>query len=408
LDYINTININRYNQKCNENKNNLTETISKSKVELIQSGYKSKEHNSALIVLTELNNEAQTKFDKEINKNGWIGKTADKTSEIVGSHLCKERIEEKINQNRADIEALEQANADGNFNSKFFEIYGKNYDKQAVEEFKAIYDKTAEIKATKQIAKNNEKALNKYIKYFQEISNIEEEKHYSIKTDKNPDEELKKFEKNLAIAVGGEQILNNIYEQNKEKGVSDRQQKIDIYIDLAQSIMEQDKAKIEELTESKPDIILMKEYTQAYGKAFGYKNDINRDVTEYALAQKARKYAIKVASLQMSVTGVGLTTGMAMTPLNKAGVRVLSKFGMDTADTKTRKENNELNKQTMKKITKNSLIYGCTYLTRLKLYKTLPKIMESDSLISYGIEQLRKFGIQLVTGQVQEQVKKKI
>lgn len=365
-------------------------------------------HNTAITVLSELHKDAQTSFDKQVSLSGWIGKTTDFAADVLGSNYCKKEIQDDIYKNESDIEVLKQADKEGNFNAKFFEVFGVNYDEKSVKSFKEVYDKNVDIKIAKKTAKDNQNALNRYVNFFTkngDLDKIERGGEEAQNNLPNMDKQLDKFEKNLAAILGGKEILNAISVEKNLSGSLSKDEKIELYKDIAHNIMAHDDNKVKELTGGKSDKELKKEYNKAYKEAFGSKNNINKKVSEYAMAQKARKYMLKVYSLKYGVKGIVAMAG-PLKPVTKAAIRSAAKFAMDSADVITREQDNNLDKKKVKNLAKNSALSGLNYLSVVKLYKAVPKVEADNDIVDYSLNEARKFSIRWASGKVRDKIKK--
>lgn len=367
------------------------------------------EKNSAIVLLDKMNSSAQGSLDAQINRTGWIGKTTDITADILGSKYCKKDLSEFLIQNRADIDSLKQANKDGNFNSKFFNIFGVNYNAENVKNFEKIFDKQAKIQAATEISNNTNKQLGDYVKFFEKNNNLEKiERDSQLKQGlPNLDDKIEEFEKALISITGDKDISKKLDKSNRDFGVSEREQKINAYTEFARNLISRDKAAVDELKDGKSFLELKKEYNDAYKKAFGSKNNVSRKVMEYSVLQKARAYFFKLYSLRYGLKAISLAAG-AMSIPTKAVVRSSMKFGMDTANEVTKKEDNKLNKEKVKKFAKNSFFSGMSYATKLKLYKELPKIHSDNKYIEYVLNEIRKMLINYTTDKVTDEIKVKV
>ncbi|MGN0015326.1 MAG: hypothetical protein ACI37T_07920 [Candidatus Gastranaerophilaceae bacterium] len=367
------------------------------------------EKNFAIVLLNRINKQAQDTLNTQVSHTGWIGKTTDLAADVLGSKYCKKDLSELLIQNRADIDTLEQANEDGNFNSKFFDIFGVNYNAENIKNFEKIFDKQAKIQAAKGVLNNTNKKLGGYVKFFEENSDLEQiERNLKIKNDvPNIDKKLDEFGKALISVTGDKNILKELNKKNKDFGKSEREQRISTYTELARELISRDKKALEDLKEGKSSIELKKEFNESYKKAFGSKNNVNRKVMEYSVLQKARAYFFKLYSLRYGLKAVALATGPLSIPA-KAMIRSSMKFGMDTANVVTKKEDNKLTKNTVTKLAKNAVFSGISYATKLKLYKEIPKIHSNNKYIEYGFNEIRKLLIRLTTDKVTNEIKSKV
>lgn len=367
-----------------------------------------RKYSTAISSLKSLNIKAQNAFDKQLQADGWSGKLADKISCLWGSKKRSKLVSEDIQANKADIEHLQNAANEGNFESEFFNIFGVKYDKEAIDNFEKVSDKYTLIQSSTQIADYTESHLRKYTQFFEKhADSINPESPNFNKTKKHPPvaETLANYKQELAKLVGGEENLQKLALSKMPNFITaSREEEIEVYNHIAEGLIYTSKATAEKLKEGKKDKQIQKEYDEAFAKAYGKKNNIQKRVTDYVKAQQIRSVALKDIAMSGIIGTTLALSGTTIPAITGAAVTTVGYFGMDIADLATNKIDNseDMSKDAIKDRIKYSLLYGAEYFVAYSLYDIIPAAESSNKVLNSSLNIARTLGIELSTAFVCE------
>lgn len=369
-----------------------------------------KKYEECVKGLKALNSKAQRTFEQQNQFDGWSAKLGEKISGLWGSKNRSELVKDDINQSKFEIEQLEEAASEGNFQSKFYEIFKVGYNKDAIDKFSQFAEKYTLIQSSEQIAEFTEEHLRGHIDFFEEHKNsINPESPDFDKTKKHPDinKRLSEYKSELSKMVGGDDNLKSLAEKKMQGFITaSKEQEIDVYNQIAEDLIYTTQNNYEQLKEGKKDKELEKEYNRLYEKAFGKTNNIQKRVNKYVLAQQIRSVAVK----DMAIAGiVGASIALTKTQLpNLTGsiVTTAGYFGMDLADLATNGIDNreDLTKESIKNLAKNSLLYGAEYFVGSKLYDIIPTPSTENKILNRTLNVTRTLGIELSSAFVCEYI----
>lgn len=94
-------------------------------------------HTTTVDIMKDQLNNAQKAFDKQMEQDGWAGDLADGISVLWGSDNRASKVRKDLTTYNKNIEELQKAaqKGDAQFNAKFKQIYGKDYDQNAMADY---------------------------------------------------------------------------------------------------------------------------------------------------------------------------------------------------------------------------------------------------------------------------------
>lgn len=368
----------------------------------------SEEYNSAISLLDSMNSKAQRAFDRRLEYEGWSGKLAEKISTLWCSKNRASLVSEDLQIHKSQIERLDLAKKNGNFKSEFFNVFGINYDKKAIKDFEEVSARYTVIKSAEQIAEYTEESLSEYTKFFTKHRNSINPESPDFKSSKkvvNIDQKLEEFKSELTKMVGGKENLRDI-EMLKRKDylTLSKEEQVDLYTDIAEGLIYTSKETAKMLKGDKKDKEIQKEYDNAYKKAFGEDNNIQKRVDKYIKTQQIRSTALKDVAMS-GIIGATLAITKTQTPaLVGAAVSTVGYIGMDLSDLAVNKIPNkeDMGEDVVKDIVKCSAIIGLEYLVGTKMYDVIPEAKTCNKHLNNALEAARTLGIELSVAFVSE------
>lgn len=359
------------------------------------------EHQDTISILTALQSQAEAKYKHQIDATGWCGRLADKISGLWGSKNRAGVVLEDLQQNRADIENLEISASRGNFRSEFFKTFGVNYNKTAIDEFQKEAQHYTLIKSAEQMADTATKELRKHMSFFEEhADSINPESPEFDKTKKHPDMKgaLKQYTTSLEKFVGGKDNLSKLASaKRKDFDTLSMEEQLEVYNEISDSLIYTYTENVKQLKDGKTDKEIQKSYDEAYKKAFGTKNNIQKRVDKYVRAQQIKTVALQDMALSGFIGAAIAISGTSAPALLGAGITAVGTCGFDLSELATNNTDNatDLSKENVKDIVRCSLISGAEYFVGSKLYDIIPEAPAGKSLKNAVHNVARTLGIEL-------------
>lgn len=365
-------------------------------------------YTAVLDTLELMNIKAQNAFDKQKNYDGWSGKVVDKISSLWGSKNRYSAVTEDLQMHKRQVEKLENAARIGNFKAEYFNTFGVNYDEQAVKDFEAVSAKYTAIKSAEQISAYMKENLTEYQKFFTKHKNSinpESPDFESCGKHVNIDKKLDSYKKELEKMVGGKENLRRLeYSQRRDFIILSKEEQIAVLNDISDTLIYTTKATADKLKDGKSDKEIQKEYDEAYKKAFGEKNNIQKRVDKYVQSQQIRSVALK----DFIVAGaIGATIALTQTPapiMTGAAVTTAGYIGLDLSDLATNNIDNkeDLNEASVKDVVKCAAICGLEYIVGSKMYDIIPEPQVKNKVLKSALNTVRTLGIEIPVAFVSE------
>ncbi len=366
------------------------------------------EYKTAINLLDSMNGKAQRAFDRRTEYEGWSGKLAEKISILWGSKNRAPLVSEDLQIHKSQIERLEIAKRTGNFKSEFFNIFGVNYNKEAIKNFENESAKYTLIKTSEQIAEYTDERLSTYTKFFTKHKNSINPESPDFKREGkrvNIDKKLEEFKAELTKMVGGKENLRDIEMLKRKDYITlSKEEQIELYTEIAEGLIYTSKETAKMLKGGKKDKEIQKEYDNAYKNAFGENNNIQKRVDKYIKTQQIRSTALKDIAMS-GIIGATLAITKTQTPaLVGAAVSTAGYIGMDLSDLAVNKIPNkeDMGEEIVKDIVKCSAIIGLEYLVGTKMYDVIPEAKTCNKHLNNALEAARTLGIELSVAFVSE------
>lgn len=364
--------------------------------------------NTAIDALNLMNTKAQTAFDRQKAYDGWSGKLADKLSALWGSKNRASLVSDDLHMHKAQVENLENAARVGNFKSEFYKTFGVGYNEEAINKFETASAKYTLIKSAEQIADYTEKCLSEHVNFFDKHKNSinpenpnfdEYGKHANI------DKKFGEFKEELTKIIGGKENLKELELAKRPDFITlSKEEQIDVYKDIAQTLIYTTNATAEKLKNGKSDKEIQKDYDEAYKAAYGDKNNIQKRVDKYIKTQQIRSTALKDVMMS-GIIGATIALTKTSTPaLVGSAVTTVGYMGMDLADLATNKIDNkeDMSEAALKDIVKCAVICGAEYLVGSKIYDVIPEANSKNKVLNGALNTARTLGIELSVAFVSE------
>lgn len=362
-----------------------------------------KEFKDTITTLNSLQNQAENTFQKQLDAMGWCGKLADKMSTIWLSKNRSNLVSEDLQQNRAQIENLEIAAHRGNFRNEFFKTFGVNYDKEAIDNFQKESQNYTLIKAADQMAETSKEELGEYLKFFEEhFDSINPESSNFNRYKKHPDVagKLTEYKNSLEKYVGGKDNLKQLaMAKRNDFSILSKEEQVEVYNEISESLIYTYQQTANKLKNGKSDKEIQKDYDNAYKKAFGTKNNIQKRVSNYVKAQETRTIAVEDMAISGLIGAAVAISGTGAPALLGAGITTIGYLGFDISELATNNIDNkeDLDKETVKDLVKCSLISGVEYFVGSKLYDIIPDSKTGKKVLDASLNTARTLGIELST-----------
>lgn len=366
------------------------------------------EFQKTITTLNSMQTKAENTYQNQMDSTGWCGRFADKLSTLWGSKNRSSVVSDDLQKSRAEIENLQTAAYKGNFRSEFFNTFGVNYDKKNIDEFEQKSAQYTLIQASSQMAKIASDELREHIKFFDKhADSINPEAPDFNPNKKHPDiaGKMEEYKQSLEKYVGGKENLQNLANSKRRDFVClSREEQIGVYNEIAEGLIYTYSETANKLKNGKTDEEIKKDYDEAYVKAFGKKNNIQKRVNDYVRAQQIRTVAVSDLAVSGMIGAAIALSGTSTPALLGAGLTTASYIGLDISELATNKIDNskDLNKENIKDIVKCSLISGAEYLVGSKMYDIIPEARTGKKILDSTLNVARTLGIELSVAFVSE------
>ncbi len=355
-----------------------------------------------------MNVKAQTAFDKQKAYEGWSGKLADKLSALWGSKNRASLVSDDLQMHKMQVEKLQNAARVGNFRAEFFNTFGVNYDEQNIKDFEQESAKYTAIKTAEQIADYTKEQLTEYTKFFTKHKNsINPESPDFDKNGKhvNIDKKFNCFKEELSKLAGGKENLNALELAKRPDFITlSKEDQISVYKEIADGLIYSSELMAKSLKGDKSREDIQKDYDEAYKKAFGEKNDIQKRVDKYIKTQQIRSTALKDVAMSGIIGATIALTKTNVPTLVGSAVTTVGYIGMNLADLATNKIDNkeDMSEAAVKDIIKCAAICGVEYFVGSKMYDIIPEANSKNKVLNSALNTARTLGIELSAAFVSE------
>ncbi len=364
--------------------------------------------NTTIDALNLMNVKAQTAFDRQLAYDGWSGKLADKISCLWSSKNRASLVSDDLQVHKMQIENLENAARVGNFRSEFFKTFGVNYDEEAIKDYEKASAKYTLIKSADQVADYTKEHLTEYTNFFTKHKNsINPESPDFDKHGRHVDVEKKLdgFKEELTKIVGGKENLKVLELSKRPDFITlSREEQIDVYKDIAEGLIYTSAETAEKLKHGKKIDEIQKEYDEAYKKAFGETNNIQKRVDKYIKTQQIRSTALKDVAMSGIIGATIALSKTSLPTLTGAAVSTVGYIGMDLADLATNKIDNkeDMSEEAVKDVVKCAVLSGVEYIVGSKMYDIIPEANSKNQVLNSALNTARTLGIELSVAFVSE------
>ena len=366
------------------------------------------EFSNTINTLTTMHDKARKSFNEQVALDGWSGKFADKISVLWGSKNRASLVNQDLKTFSQNINKLDKAAQSGNFRNEFREIFGVDFDKDAVDNFQKISENRTLIQASNKIAVETNKKLGSYVSYFDKKADYLSPDKFSDNNHKKFEEarvKLGEFKKNLSSVIGGENSLKELASaENKDFEKLTNEEKAKLYLQISKQLITASQETAKGIRGNKTDKEIQKEYDEAYTKAYGSDNDIVKRVDKYIRSQQVGAMLVR-DSLLAGVIGASIAlTGTSYPITMGSGITLAGNIGLDFSEYLTNNTDNkiDLSKKEVKIILKDAAITGLEYMAGSALYEVIPMANTASSLVNGALNTARTLGIELSTAFVAE------
>lgn len=353
-----------------ENRESLSDV---EKQEILNKTPQEQRQNTVELLSSRIKN-AEGALNAQLDRDGWAGKTVDFVSGAWNSKNRETVVKQDIATAKSQVASLEGAKTQKEFETKFKDIYGVEFDAVQVEAFKKheeTYEKTS-------AAYSVESKFNKKMKSLIARDTLYEESEYrttksgfgAVVTTASKGDVYRRELNNFADFVGmgnKDAGLKQIYDEMKKAGIDPEKatmdEKYSFLHQRAKSCSDLLHAQTMDASGGKDYDQVKNEYENSYTAAFGTKNDIAKRVQDYNASQETGAYVLKSGVKIAGSVVIGVATnGTAIPLLAAAGGTAALTIAVDASDRAT--SNNGLSVDEFSKIAKDAVIdAGSTVLS---------------------------------------------
>ena len=317
---------------------------------------------------------ANENFEKQLDKDGFIAKTYDSLNRLAGSEHDKTDIAANLEEYQEYLSELNKCQTEEEFNAKFKEIFGVEYDPVLVDNYINKQDQFAIATANhiREQSFNNNQGINDLLNDTLGYNGSKTLGRGYQKPEQKYDSALDALAKELCkvetedgtiydmetayayieskfTAAGFDMSIDNIHDGNPEK--------YELLKDIANEYKEYLHQQTLDSLDGRSLEALRTEMEGSYNAAFGITNDISREVQNFCTAQNTATAIGRTGLKTAAAVTLAVATGGTALPLMAAGTAV-SSFGIDSIDSLTSADG--VSKEELLKYGKNAIIDGVT------------------------------------------------
>lgn len=259
--------------------------------------------------LKERGRSAQSSFNNEVKYDGWAGSVANSIKGLWGSENRTEVVRANLTNFNLYVNKLEEAQKEGPeaYSKKFKEIFRIDFNAENM----AIYKKIEQQYKAAMIFSGIEENYQETLKNLLKNPNLLPDSGMLASTTVY-NRELNNFAQFLGQGDVQKGIIQ-IEAAMKEKGLDPKnaslEKKYSILHNLAVEYQKKLHSNTMTITGGKNLDQITKDYNASYNAAFGIKNDIVKQVTQYNLSQQAGAAVVKGAVVMVGSIAIGVATG---------------------------------------------------------------------------------------------------
>ena len=265
---------------------------------------------------------ANQNLQAQLNKDGWAGKAVDKISVLWGSENREKLVKEDISKFESQINELANSSTQTDFETKFKEIYGIEYNPTMVKAYEQRQEQLINATALyglEQAYNDSCKTLLKSPTLTEEIETIYGDDGYDAEFVTAKEQVYNRELNNFASMV------EDIGLAEKGKGIEYLKAKLqESGADLTDNSFDDEYSKLHNMakelqtylnnsvnnaTEGKGYEAFKNECDKTYNAAFGTTNDIAKRVADYNISQQAGAKALKTTVVVTASVIAGIATG---------------------------------------------------------------------------------------------------
>lgn len=373
-------------------------------------------YNDVVKSLELIKDNARDSFEAQCKKNGFISKSYDGIKALWFSNNREKLVKKDIDTYNEQLDELSKSVEKGKFTKTFKKIFGLPYNQENIDKFNKANERLMLASTTKYMADTIEKTIGEDLKIATE--NKGELKGYtdnkflpyaptgsipvaSTYFDRN--QVFSKMEASLSKAVGGNDVLKGMLQNQKIKEDASKEEKYKAYCNIANFLSKTSKNTAEKWSNGKSIKELTKDYNDAYEKAFGWENNIQKRVDRYNRSQQIGLSMLKAGiknPMKLAIVAItGITNPLAVIPAS-----VAIDFGMDMLEKSTNndKKDEELSAKTMKQLAKDTAIDYADYLIDAGFSAVVPNLETGNVILNGMLSGARKTTIDVTTSMITE------
>lgn len=376
---------------------------------------KTKKYEDVVKTLTLFSNNAEKSFEKQYKEDGFFAKSVDAISVLWLSQNRSKVVKQDLDTYNKHIEELNQSIKKGNFEQKFEEIFKVKYEQENIDKFNEANDRLILASTTKYMSDTVNEKLKNDLKIAKDLNG--ELKDHVTKTfipmaptgsipyiyTKTPEKTVfENMEKAITDAVGGKDALSGMLESQNLKADATQKDKYRAYYNIAKFLTDTSKMTAEKCCKGKTQKELKKDYDEAYLKAFGKKNDIQKRVDNYNRSQQIGSSMLQCGvenPVRLALLGLfKLTNPLATIPLS-----VALGYGLDLLENATDKvKENDFLKNSTKELMEETTQSYVDYAIKTGMEMMLPNFKTGNEIINTILSTARRTTVTVTTNMVSE------
>ncbi len=374
---------------------------------------KKEQYGNVVKTLTLFSENAQKSFETQYKKGGVFAKSVDKICGLWMSPNQSKIVKKELETYKNNVDLLNASIEKGTFPKTFKEIFGVKYEQKNIDKFNEVNERLMLASTTQYMANSIEEKLKKDLDIAEKnkgqlkddlvpkVNSLAPTGSIPIMYVSNPKENVyKDMEKAITEAVGGKDALSAMLESQKVKPDATQEEKYHAYYNMAKFLTKTSKMTAEKCSKGKSEKELKKDYDEAYEKAFGKSNDIQKRVDNYNRFQQIGSSMLKSGvknPLRLALIGLmGLTNPLATIPVGVAlgfGFDMLEKATDDVTE-------KDLSKESMKELMESTAESYAYYAIEAGLETVLPTFSTGNKVINAVLSTARDTTINVTTNMV--------
>ena len=383
-----------------------------------------KEYKKVTNTLSQTAENAQTALNGQIASDGWSGKVADAISILWNSQNRAKLVQADIDTYKEQVKDLDNSIKEDKFKDKFKETFGIEYNHANIARYNKQAQRFEAAVTSDCMAKVTEKKLSKDLNIFEKSSgNLQDYTErkflpyaatgsipfYEEKTSKK--EVFDNMEKSLTEILGDKQILDSVLTAgglDVEKASDEEKYKA--YGFVGKFLLETSKETAKICAKGQSLEQIKKDYENAYVKAYGTKNDIQKRVDKYNRSQEIGAAVVRGvtrSAISAAITLINPPAGFGKVVFNSAltfGVKV----AVDGSDKLTNGIDNsvDFNAKAVQKMVRSASISAAEKFASGGLVMIIPNFTTGSDTLDFALNQGKDILIDTSLGLTSERMKK--